>query len=68
MAHLSSEELTEILRDVRQAADAFHAHLDVCEQCEQHPFDLCERGLQLFAAIPGTRSGRVPARLYDKRK
>jgi hypothetical protein len=31
-----------------EAADRFHAHLDVCEQCEQHPFDLCPVGQKLL--------------------
>lgn len=24
--------------------EAFHAHLDVCEQCRDHPFKLCPEG------------------------
>lgn len=24
--------------------DAFHAHLDVCKQCREHPFELCAEG------------------------
>lgn len=23
---------------------AFHAHLDICEQCRERPFDLCRVG------------------------
>ena len=26
----------------------FHAHLDVCSQCEHHPFDLCPIGARLL--------------------
>lgn len=26
----------------------FHAHLDVCTQCERHPFDLCFTGAKLL--------------------
>jgi hypothetical protein len=26
----------------------FHAHLDVCSQCERHPFDLCPEGARLL--------------------
>lgn len=34
--------------------DDFHAHLDVCPQCEQHPFDLCATGARLLlATVPG---------------
>ena len=28
--------------------DKFHAHLDVCPQCEKHPFDLCPTGAKLL--------------------
>jgi hypothetical protein len=36
---------------VRLAADNFHAHLDVCEQCREHPFDLCRTGADLLMAF-----------------
>jgi hypothetical protein len=26
----------------------FHAHLDECEQCRNHPFELCSKGAQLL--------------------
>lgn len=29
---------------------AFHDHLDKCEQCREHPFDLCPIGQSLFLA------------------
>jgi hypothetical protein len=29
-------------------ADKFHAHLDVCAQCRNKPFDLCKEGEQLL--------------------
>lgn len=32
------------------AAEAFYAHLDVCRQCEAHPFDLCPVGQDLIKA------------------
>jgi hypothetical protein len=28
--------------------DTFHAHLGVCEQCADHPFDLCPTGALLL--------------------
>jgi len=31
--------------------DAFHAHLDACSQCRDHPFALCLVGLRLLFAI-----------------
>jgi hypothetical protein len=32
------------------ATDAFHAHLDICKQCADHPFDLCTVGSDLLYA------------------
>lgn len=37
---------------LRRAAEAFHAHLDVCNWCEAHPFALCGTGAELLQAIP----------------
>lgn len=36
-------------REPHEPSDAFHAHLDGCEQCREHPFDLCEVGQTLIA-------------------
>ena len=33
---------------------AFHAHLDVCSQCREHPFDLCEIGDAALRAAAGS--------------
>jgi hypothetical protein len=30
--------------------DAFHRHLDQCEQCREHPFALCREGDILIRA------------------
>lgn len=50
-----------------RAIEAFHAHLDTCRQCEQHPFDLCPTGTQLIQDIennrhpsPAPAPGRMP--------
>lgn len=32
------------------AAVAFHAHLDHCRQCREHPFALCPLGARLLVA------------------
>lgn len=49
--------------------EKFHAHLDLCEQCREHPFDLCVAGAQLLVATAGpskpfsmsaTVTGRLP--------
>ena len=39
-------------------ADLFCAHLDVCEQCRNHPFNLCPIGAVLL------KSAAVYAMLY----
>lgn len=52
------------------AIDAFYAHLDACEQCREHPFDLCPVGGPLLMATAGpskpfsmgaTVTGRLPS-------
>lgn len=30
--------------------DAFHKHLDTCQQCREHPFELCREGDVLIRA------------------
>ena len=45
------------------AADNFHAHLDVCPQCEQHPFDLCPIGHKLLMTVGTAEDQRV---IYSK--
>lgn len=30
------------------SANPFHQHLDVCTQCRNHPFNLCEEGVRLL--------------------
>lgn len=42
---------------------AFHAHLDVCEQCRNNPFALCPTGLKLLET--GTMSSCDALRLID---
>lgn len=34
-------------------ADRFHAHLGRCEQCREHPLDMCPIGGQLLQATVG---------------
>jgi hypothetical protein len=41
----------------REWADKFHAHLDVCRQCEQHPFELCRVGAALLMGKPIPAAG-----------
>ena len=43
-------ELEAMEKDVSVGIDKFHAHLDVCNQCRNHPFDLCPTGAQLLRA------------------
>jgi hypothetical protein len=42
------------------AADNFHAHLDICPQCEGQPFQLCATGKSLLLAV-GAYSRDCPA-------
>ncbi len=35
-------------KDVYKRIDRFHAHLDVCSQCRNHPFGLCPTGARLL--------------------
>lgn len=41
----------------------FHSHLDECEQCREHPFDLCKIGAILLRVsvqtVPDTNFGRM---------
>jgi hypothetical protein len=32
-------------------SDEFFKHLDICEQCREHPFDLCPKGAFILAHI-----------------
>lgn len=34
----------EVATKEQGGIDKFHAHLDVCEQCREHPFALCPTG------------------------
>lgn len=38
----------EEAKEAMNATDAFHAHLDECDQCESGPFNLCEEGSRLL--------------------
>lgn len=39
----------EVQRDpILQRIDKFHAHLDVCSRCRNHPFGLCSVGARLL--------------------
>jgi hypothetical protein len=42
--------------EFKKADEAFHAHLDVCAQCENHPFELCGTGARLLFEILKTMS------------
>jgi hypothetical protein len=37
--------------------DRFHAHLDVCEQCRNHPFNLCPLGDRLLHSAAQEAAG-----------
>lgn len=41
----------EMPRSKKPEANPFHKHLDVCEQCFNNPFNLCEVGLKLLMQV-----------------
>lgn len=55
---------------VEDFVSQFHAHLDECETCREHPFDLCPLGHRLLTTPhipdlqPGPLAHLVP-NLYD---
>lgn len=38
----------------------FHAHLDVCRECEEHPFNLCAMGHRLLNLAGGHDAVNFP--------
>jgi hypothetical protein len=48
--------------------DAFHAHLDACEQCRNGPFNLCPRGATLLQQTADASPTRDPALLQRERQ
>lgn len=44
---------------VYQKIDKFHAHLDICSQCRNHPFDLCSIGARLLIDAATTADGEL---------
>lgn len=48
----------------------FHAHLDGCEQCANHPFELCSEGarlLELAAAEVAVDAEKIADHLIARR-
>lgn len=41
--------------------ETFHTHLDECEQCEHHPFELCAVGAFLLAKAVNEKSKAISA-------
>jgi hypothetical protein len=39
------------MKDGDKAVDDFHAHLEVCKQCEEHLHNLCPTGVELINKI-----------------
>jgi len=48
MDKMPNEQDIEIAVD--EAIGSFHSHLDICDQCRNHPFDLCPTGASLLRA------------------
>ena len=39
------------MSEFKKAADDYHKHLDECEQCREHPFDQCTKGIELLQKV-----------------
>lgn len=50
-------------RERDKAADSFHKHLEICQQCNDHPFGLCSIGdgflRAAFAPLSQKEMGRA---------
>ena len=46
-------------------ADKFYKHLDECEQCRNHPFDLCLTGDKLLIKAVTTSSNDMQMEMID---
>jgi hypothetical protein len=53
--------MAERVKELQDAGDAFHAHLDECKQCEQRPFDLCSIGHVLINRAAGVELPKTTA-------
>ena len=49
--------MAEVKGDVYKRIDKFHAHLDACSQCRNHPFGLCTVGATLLKEAATGPSG-----------
>ena len=47
-------------RAALEAGTAFHAHLEVCEQCREHPFGMCAVGNRLLREAGDVIAGVKP--------
>lgn len=43
------------MTDFKKASDQFHAHLDSCKQCREHPLELCKVGAELLKKAAGAK-------------
>lgn len=51
-------------KEMLERGDKLHRHLDVCEQCEQHPFDLCPIGAKLLTAVVEPVEDPEPPKIF----
>lgn len=51
-----------------QLIDKFHAHLDVCSQCRNHPFGLCSVGARLLREAAEGGKGLFEGTGLEKRE
>jgi hypothetical protein len=45
--------------------DKFYEHLDACEQCRNHPFDLCLTGDKLLIKAATTLTDDMQVKMMD---
>ena len=38
--------------NAKEWQEGYHAHLDKCAQCRNHPFNLCPVGAKLLTTVP----------------
>lgn len=59
----------QVTTEAEAALDVFHAHLDVCQRCREHPFNLCPVGapllMQAGSAAAERLGGGGPSKPYS---
>lgn len=51
----SEDRILDAAEPLGAWAAKFHEHMDQCDQCREHPFDLCRSGAKLLTSAPDMR-------------